>query len=179
MHFSLLEIFNLYFSFIAWISKYQRWKIQQALSSVVPPACVLQEYLFYSFHLGIFMKKNNYHTATHSLLWLSCIFRGLKITLILLVFVLYKMPSSFSKNLSECNTGENRQSEPGKGTQERLVVVSVSVTAVIPASSRQRKIHFKNCFLASLLFQSTRRRYSDKNINEQFHLVIICAPTTD
>lgn len=111
MHFSLLEIFNLYFSFIAWISKYQRWKIQQALSSVIPPACILQEYLFYSFHLGIFMKKNNYHTATHSLLWLSCIFRGLKIALILLVFVLYKMPSSFSKNLSECNTGENRQTE--------------------------------------------------------------------
>lgn len=102
MHFSLLEIFTLYFSFITWISKYQCWKIQQALSSVVPPACVLQEYLFYSFHLRIFMKKNNYHTATHSLLWLSCIFRGLKIALILLVFVLYKMPSS-SKNLSECN----------------------------------------------------------------------------
>lgn len=178
MHFSLLEIFTLYFSFITWISKYQCWKIQQALSSVIPPACVLQEYLFYSFHLRIFMKKNNYHTATHSLLWLSCIFRGLKIALILLAFVLYKMPSS-SKNLSECNTGENRQSEPGKATQERLVVVSVSVTAVIPASSRQRKIYFKNCFLASLLFQSTPRRYNGKNINEQFHLMIICAPTTD
>lgn len=107
----LLVIFTLYFSFIAWISKHQHWKIQQALSSVIPPACVLQEYLFYSFYLGILMEKYNYHTATHSFLWLSCIFRGLEIALILLVFALYKMPSSFSKNLSECNTGENRQTE--------------------------------------------------------------------
>jgi len=54
----------------------------------------------------------------------------------------------------------------------------LSVTAVIPASTRHRKINFKNCFLASLLSQSTSRRYVGKNINEQSHVIIICAPTT-